>query len=137
MALGQGQNSRSCLTNLLLFLDHVTEQLDEGKEVDLIYFDFSKAFDKVSHRKLIFKLREINVNRYIVKWIENWLYDRQQRVILNGVHSGWASVKSGVPQGSVLGPLLFIVYINTIDKGITSFISKFADDIKLACSVSS
>ena len=95
------------------------------------YLDFQKAFDKVPHQRLILKLKSHGMGNSIINWIEQWLTDRKQRVVVDGEVSSWKSVLSGVPQGSVLGPILFLVYINDLEEGVTSSILKFADDTKL------
>ena len=112
-------------------LEENCDKLDEGKAVDVIYLDFAKAFDKVSHSMLAAKLEACGIGGEVLRWIKNWLEDRRQKVGIKGKYSDWVKVISGVPQGSVLGPLLFLIYINDIDEGIISKISKFADDIKL------
>jgi ribonuclease P/MRP protein subunit RPP40 len=127
---------RSCLTNLLEFLEEVTVNLDEGKPVDVIYLDFSKAFDKVPHQRLYRKLLAHGIGGQILEWVKNWLTGRRQKVGVNKTYSGWENVISGVPQGSVLGPLLFLIYINDLDVGIDSKLVKFADDTKLGRGVS-
>ena len=125
------RKGRSCLTNLLHFLDVATDSFDQGKQLDVAYLDFSKAFDKVPHQRLVLQLKSHGIEGKILEWIKTWLTGRQQRVVLNGCKSHWKSVISGVPQGSVLGPLLFIIYVNTIDDDIDSRVLKFADDIKV------
>ena len=127
---------RSCLTNLLTFLESLTFHVDQGLPVDVRYLDFSKAFDKFPHQRLISKLRAHGIGPEISRWVENWLTDRKQRVTIKGTQSPWTSVTSGVPQGSVLGPTLFTIYINDIDENIKSRILKFADDTKLMAPVS-
>jgi hypothetical protein len=124
--------NKSCTTNLLQFLERLTLEQDSGNPVDVVYLDFSKAFDKVPHRRLIEKFKAHSVDGKILQWIEAWLTGRKQRVVLNGVASEWADVDSGVPQGSVLGPLAFVVFINDID-GLAvniTLMNKFADDTK-------
>jgi hypothetical protein len=123
--------NRSCLSNLLNYMEYVQNNVDANIPVDVIYLDFQKAFDKVSHKLLGFKLNECGIRGPLLMWIENWLADREQRVVLNGFSSEWLSVDSGVPQGSVLGPILFVIYINDIDQNIDSNLLKFADDTKV------
>ena len=124
---------RSCLTNLLVYLETLTALLDEGHNIDVFYLDFSKAFDRVPHQRLLAKLKAHGITGQIFNWIQSWLKGRKQCVVLNGSQSEWTSVPSGVPQGSVLGPLLFIIFINDIDNAVdvlSCCLLKFADDTK-------
>ena len=119
------------LTNLLEYTEIISKWVDDGSPVDVIYLDFQKAFDKVPHQRLLIKLKSHGMGVNIVTWIQNWLTDRRQRVSVEGEKSAWTAVHSGVPQGSVLGPLLFLVYINDLEDGVASNILKFADDTNI------
>ena len=125
------QQGLSCTTQLLEVLQNIGLKLDKGHETDIIYLDFAKAFDSVCHRRLLWKLQHYGVSGPLLKWFENYLTGRKQRVVINGTFSSWAYVKSGVPQGSVLGPVLFLLYVNDMPRVVrSSSIAMFADDTK-------
>ena len=124
-------NRRSCLTNLLEAIEDWTREMDQGSAVDVIYLDYSKAFDTVPHKRLLHKLRAYGFTGKLLDWIRDFLFSRKMRVVIRGKSSDWRQVTSGVPQGSVLGPLLFVLYVNDIPVTVSSSSSMFADDTKL------
>jgi len=122
---------RSCLTNLLEAFESWTRILDAGFGIDIIYLDYRKAFDTVPHSRLLAKLQGYGISGPVLKWIEAFLTGRLMRVMVNGNSSSWVEVVSGVPQGSVLGPLLFLLFVNDLPDWVKSSIKMFADDTKL------
>ena len=100
-------SGRSCITQLLEYIQDLTEAIENGEDVDMIYLDFSKAFEKVPHRRLVYKLEQYGIKGDLLLRIKNFLHDRQKRVTIGDSSSDWTPVSSGIPQGSVLGPILF------------------------------
>ena len=123
---------RSCESQMLFCLDMWSKYLDEGLAVDIVYTDFQKAFDAVPHQRLLNKLEAYGLGPKVVEWVKGFLCGRLQSVSINGTMSTWKKVTSGIPQGTVMGPLCFLMYINDLpDEVITSNICMFADDAKV------
>ena len=136
------QNAITCLQSGFVPRDSTTNQLvemynvfckalDEGKEVRAIFCDISKAFDRVWHKGLLFKLKNVGISGCLLQWLSSYLSGRKQRVVIPGASSDWAYIQAGVPQGSILGPLLFLLYINDIVVNINANVKLFADDTSL------
>ena len=123
---------RSCTTQLVEVLHYIGSILDSGKQTDMIFMDMSKAFDKVSHTALINKLRQYKIGGPLLQWFASYLHGRQQRVTILGATSSKKPVCSGVPQGSILGTVLFLLYVNDLPDAVTnSSVACFADDTKI------
>ena len=124
-------SGRSTSTNLLEALNIWIELMQHDIPVDILYLDYAKAFDTIPHQRLLQKLKSLGIQGAILKWIEDFLTDRKQRVVVNFTFSQWIEVLSGVPQGTVLGPLLFLLFVSDIPEVVSNFVSLFADDTKL------
>ena len=116
----------SCQTQLITIIEDMTCNLSYGTQIDAVFLDFAKSFNKVPHQRLLLKYYDIRSN--ILQWIGNFLSNRKQRVIVDGVSSNVVPVTFGVPQGTVLGPLLFLIFINDMTESITSSVKLFSDD---------
>ena len=131
------RSGRSCLTQLLAHHDQIISLLEDGQNVDVIYLDFAKAFDKVDHNIVLNKARSLGIQGSLLRWIQEFLQERSQCVVVNGKISSHRDVISGVPQGSVLGPLIFLILISDIDNDILlSEVASFADDTRVMRGIS-
>jgi hypothetical protein len=131
------RSGRSCLSQLITHFDNILRILEDNDNVDVVYLDFAKAFDKVDFLVTLRKLKNLGISGKLGKWLYAFLTDRTQAVLVNGARSKHCEVKSGVPQGSVLGPLLFLILIGDIDDRVTtSFVSSFADDTRVGRRIS-
>ena len=125
------RSGRSCTTQLIEVMNDFSTHFENKETVDIIYFDFKKAFDTVPHNRLLLKLKQAGIDGNVLKWVTDFLHDRKQRVVIDSASSTGINVESGVPQGSVLGPLLFLIFINDLPDNLESTCKMFADDTKL------
>ena len=129
---------RNCITQLLVCLEAWTRMIENGDCFDVIYTDFSKAFDSVPHERLFLKMESLGIKGDILNWIKSFLSGRRQCVNVDGAYSSWRKVISGIPQGSVIGPILFVIFINDMPDAVKhNFCKLFADDCKLYGKVTS
>lgn len=129
---------RSTVSNLISLNSYLTEAMDNGHQVDVVYTDYSKAFDRIPHKLLLFKLHKVGICGDLFRWFSSYIDNRTQAVVVNNYMSSWVPIPSGVPQGSLLGPLLFTLFVNDIDSCFqTSHLLCFADDMKIYTSISS
>ena len=130
--------NRVYITQLVEVLDRIGRELDHGKQIDVLYLGLSKAFDRVSQAKLLHRLRQFGFRGNILKWFRSYLSNRRQRTTISGTTSKSLPVTSGVPQGSILGPLLFLLYENHLSNyAVRTSIATFADDTKIFRTINS
>lgn len=127
--------NKSTLTNLLEYSYFLANNIKNGGQIDVVYTDLKKAFDKINHIALIKKLRNFNINSCLINWIFSYLHGRNQIICINNHKSRCITPSSSVPQGSALAPLLFILFINDLPSILTSDCFLFADDLKLAARI--
>ena len=131
------REKRSCETQLIMLIEDLARSASLGKQTNIILLDFSKAFDKVNHSKLLWKLHQYGIRGQVLNWVRAFLGSRSQRVVIDGEESESVPVTSGVPQGSVLGPILFLIYNNDLPDEVCSQVRLFADDTALYLTIKS
>ena len=129
------RKKRSCESQLILTIQDQASSLEDGEQIDAVLLDFSKAFDKVPHQRLLLKLQHYGIRGHLLSWIESFLTGRSQKVLVEGKSSSSVPVASGVPQGTVLGPMLFLLYINDLPDNVSITTRLFADDSLLYRSI--
>jgi ribonucleases P/MRP protein subunit RPP40 len=127
---------KNCTTNLLEYLDILTDAINKGIPINALYTDFKNAFDSVSLKKLCLKLRQIGIQGQLLRWIESFLSNRKQRKVMGNSKTEWVDVVSGVVQGSVLGPIIFLLFINDLPSKLINECRLYADDNKIIAPVS-
>ena len=125
------RSGRSCILQLIDVMEDWSQYIEDDESWDTIYLDFSKAFDSVAHKRLLHKISAFGILGSVLSWIQDFLTGRRQYISVKGGSSSWKDVLSGVPQGSVLGPILFILYINDLPEVVNSIVKIFADDTKI------
>ena len=130
-------NGHTCESQQILAMHDIMQNFDSKQQTDLVILDFSNSFDTVTHKKLLFKLNEYGINDNINKWIQSFMMHRKQQVIVEGESSKPCSDDSGIPQGTVLGTLLFLCHIDDLPQRVTSKLRLFADDCLLYGSIHS
>ena len=124
------QSGKSTVAQLLTSYDDWATARNRSKPADMAFLELSKAFDSVPHKRLLLKINCYGIDDPLLTWLDNFLNNRQQRVAIRGTYSDWSMVKSGVPRGTIIGPILFLIYVNDITDNINSTVKPFADDTK-------
>ena len=121
------QFGNTCINQFLAITHKIYKSFDACLDIRAMFLDISKAFDKVWHQGLLYKLKQNGISGNLLETLADFLNDRKQRVVLNGQNSSWANIEAGVPQGSILGPLLFLIYINDLPDNLSTNVKLFLD----------